>query len=65
MVDSAPVPPVVGTAIVNTVRYLVGATPSSERTSAYSGLLIMIPMALPVSMEEPPPIVIIQSAPDS
>ena len=58
MVASAAVPAVVGTAMVNTVRFLVGATPSRERTSANSGLLMMMPMALPVSMEEPPPMAI-------
>ena len=41
---------------------LVGATPSRERTSANSGLLMMMPMALAVSMEEPPPMVTMQSA---
>lgn len=36
--------------------FLVGATPSRLRTSSNSGLAMMIPMALEVSMEEPPPI---------
>ena len=63
MVTSAAVPAVVGTAMVNTAWFLVGATPSSERTSANSGLLMMTPMALAVSMEEPPPMVTMQSAP--
>ena len=49
--------------MVNTAWFLVGATPSSERTSANSGLLMMTPMALAVSMEEPPPMVTMQSAP--
>ena len=63
--DSAPVPPVVGTAMVNTVLFLVGATPSRERTSENSGLLIIIPIALPVSIDDPPPMVIIKSAPEA
>ena len=63
MVTSAAVPAVVGTAMVNTACFLVGATPSSERTSANSGLLMMMPMALAVSMAEPPPMATMQSAP--
>ena len=63
MVTSAAVPAVVGTAMVGTAGFFVGATPSSERTSANSGLLMMMPIAFAVSMEEPPPIATMQSAP--
>ena len=56
MVTSAAVPAVVGTAMIGTHGFLVGATPSRLRTSSNSGLAMMIPMALEVSMEEPPPI---------
>ena len=63
MVTSAAVPAVVGTAMVNTACFLVGATPSSERTSSNSGLLMMTPMAFAVSMDEPPPMAMMQSAP--
>ena len=63
MVTSAAVPAVVGTAMVNTACFLVGATPSRERTSANSGLLMMMPMAFAVSMLEPPPMAMMQSAP--
>ena len=59
---SAAVPAVVGTAMVKTAWFLVGATPSRERTSANSGFSMMMPMALAVSMEEPPPMVTMQSA---
>ena len=55
MVTSAAVPAVVGTAMVKTARFLVGAVPSRERTSANSGFLAMMPTALAVSMDEPPP----------
>ena len=43
---------------------LVSATPSSETTSANSGLLVMMPMAFDVSMLEPPPMASRKSAPD-
>ena len=59
IVTSAAVPAVVGTAIVNTASFLVGATPSRLLTSANSGLVAIIPIALAVSIEEPPPIAII------
>ena len=65
MVTSAAVPAVVGTAMVNTACFLVGATPSRLRTSANSGLLAMMPMALAVSMAEPPPMAMMQSAPEA
>ena len=65
MVTSAAVPAVVGTAMVKTACFWVSATPSRERTSAKSGLFTMMPMALAVSMDEPPPMVTIMSAPDS
>ena len=55
LVDAA-VPAVVGTAIIGTQGFLVGATPSRLRTSSNSGLAMMMPMALEVSIEEPPPI---------
>ena len=38
--------------------FLVGATPSRLLTSSNSGFAMIIPMALEVSMEEPPPIAI-------
>ena len=63
MVTSAAVPAVVGTAIIGTHLFFVGATPSNERTSANSGLFIIMPIALDVSIEEPPPIATMQSAP--
>ena len=58
IVTSAAVPAVVGTAIIGTAGFLVGATPSRLITSLNSGLLIIIPIALAVSIEEPPPIAI-------
>ena len=58
MVTSAAVPAVVGTAIIGTAGFFVSATPSRLLTSANSGLLIIIPIALAVSIEEPPPIAI-------
>ena len=65
IVTSAAVPAVVGTAIVGTAWFLVGATPSSERTSANSGFVMITPIAFAVSIDEPPPIVIIESAPQA
>ena len=38
--------------------FLVGATPSKLLTSSNSGFAMMIPMALAVSMEDPPPMAI-------
>ena len=58
IVTSAAVPAVVGTAIIGTQGFLVGATPSRLLTSSNSGLLIIIPIAFDVSIEEPPPIAI-------
>ena len=58
MVTSAAVPAVVGTAIMGTHLFLVGATPSRDRTSSNSGLLIIMPIAFEVSVGEPPPIAI-------
>ena len=58
MVTSAAVPAVVGIAIVGTAGFLVGATPSRLRTSANSGLLMIIPIAFAVSCGDPPPIAI-------
>ena len=58
MVTSAAVPAVVGTARIGTDLFFVSATPSRLTTSAKSGLLIIIPIALAVSIEEPPPIAI-------
>ena len=65
MVTSAAVPAVVGNAMIGTDFFLVSATPSNETTSPNSGLLVMIPIALAVSIEEPPPIAIIKSAPEA
>ena len=62
MVTSAAVPAVVGTAMVNVAWFFVGATPSSETTSANSGFSAMTPMPLAVSMAEPPPTATIMSA---
>ena len=59
----AAVPAVVGTAMMGVHLFLVGATPSRLLTSANSGLVIMIPIAFAVSIEEPPPIATMQSAP--
>ena len=64
MVTSAAVPAVVGTAMIGTQGFLVGATPSRLLTSANSGLLMIIPMAFAVSIGEPPPMAMIKSAPD-
>ena len=55
---SAAVPAVVGTAIMGTHLFLVGATPSRDRTSSNSGLLIIMPIAFDVSVGEPPPMAI-------
>ena len=60
---SAAVPAVVGTAIVNTAWFFVGATPSRLRTSSNSGFSMMMPTAFAVSIEEPPPMATMQSAP--
>ena len=54
MVTSAAVPAVVGTAIMGTHLFLVGATPSRDRTSSNSGLLIIMPIAFDVSAGDPP-----------
>jgi len=64
-VTSAAVPAVVGNAKVGTAFCLVSATPSSERTSAKSGLLTTIPIPFAVSMEEPPPSATMKSAPEA
>jgi hypothetical protein len=50
--------------MIGTDFFLVGATPSSDTTSLKSGLLVMIPIAFEVSIDEPPPIARIKSAPD-
>ena len=65
MVTSAAVPAVVGNAMIGTDFFFVGATPSKETTSLNSGLLVMIPIAFEVSIDEPPPIARMKSAPDS
>ena len=62
MVTSAAVPAVVGTARIGLEGFFVGAQPSSERTSANFGFAMMMPTAFAVSMEEPPPIAMMQSA---
>ena len=59
IVTSAAVPAVVGTAKIGVQGFLVSATPSRLLTSLNSGFLSMIPIALAVSIEEPPPIAII------
>ena len=64
MVTSAAVPAVVGRAMIGTDFFFVSATPSRETTSLNSGLLVIIPIAFDVSMDEPPPIARIKSAPD-
>lgn len=65
MVTSAAVPAVVGTATVKVAWFLVRATPSRETTSENSGFSAMTPMALAVSMEEPPPTATMASAPEA
>ena len=65
MVTSAAVPAVVGKAMIGTDFFFVGATPSRETTSENSGLFVIIPIAFDVSIEEPPPIARMKSAPDS
>ena len=65
MVVSAAVPAVVGKAMMGSDFFLVSATPSNEMMSLNSGLFTTMPMPLPVSMEDPPPMVIMKSAPDS
>ena len=65
MVTSAAVPAVVGTAIIGTHLFFVGATPSRETTSSNSGFIMIMPIAFAVSIEEPPPIAIMQSAPEA
>ena len=59
MVTSAAVPAVVGTAMIGTQGFFVGATPSRLLTSSNSGLAMIMPIALDVSIEDPPPIAII------
>ena len=49
--------------MIGTAFLVVGATPSREITSLNSGFSMMIPMALAVSIEEPPPMAMMQSAP--
>ena len=55
-------PAVVGTARIGFEGFFVGATPSSERTSANSGFAMMMPTALAVSIDEPPPMATMKSA---
>ena len=62
IVTSAAVPAVVGTARMGFAGFFVGATPSSERTSANAGFAMMMPTALAVSIDEPPPMAMIESA---
>lgn len=62
IVTSAAVPDVVGTAKIGRLGFLVSATPSKLITSENSGFSIIIPIALAVSIGEPPPIAIIESA---
>ena len=49
--------------MIGTHGFFVGDMPSRETTSSNSGFVMMIPIALEVSMEEPPPIAMMQSAP--
>ena len=62
IVTSAAVPAVVGTAKIGFDGFVVGERPSRERTSANVGLAAMMPTPLAVSIEEPPPIAMMQSA---
>ena len=50
--------------MMGTDFFLVSATPSNETTSLNSGLLVIIPIAFAVSIEDPPPIAKIKSAPE-
>ena len=59
MVTSAAVPAVVGIAKIGTDGFFVAESPSKLLTSSNSGLVMMIPIALEVSIEDPPPIAII------
>jgi len=59
IVTSAAVPAVVGTAMIGTHGFLVGATPSRLLTSSNSGFAMIMPIAFAVSIEDPPPIAII------
>lgn len=54
-----PVPAVVGTAMIGTHGFLVGATPSRLLTSSNSGFAMIMPIAFAVSIEDPPPIAMI------
>ena len=63
MVTSAAVPDVVVTAIIGKQGFLVGAKPSRLRTSANSGFVIIVAIALLVSIGLPPPTATITSAP--
>ena len=42
---------------------LVGAVPSRDTTSLNSGLLVIMPIAFDVSIDEPPPMASMKSAP--
>ena len=50
---------------MGTDLFFVSATPSRDTTSLNSGLLVIIPIALEVSIDEPPPIARIKSAPEA
>ena len=63
MVTSAAVPDVVVTAMIGKQGFLVGAKPSRLRTSANSGFVIIVAIALLVSIGLPPPTATITSAP--
>jgi len=65
MVTSAAVPAVVGTATIGTDLFFVAATPSKDFTSANSGLLVTTPIALAVSIADPPPMAKRKSALDA
>ena len=51
--------------MIGTERRVVGAQPSSETMSANSGLAVTMPIALEVSIEEPPPMATMMSAPEA
>ena len=52
-----------GTAIIGTDGFFVGATPSRLLTSENSGFATIMPTAFAVSIDDPPPIATRQSAP--
>jgi hypothetical protein len=65
IVTSAAVPAVVGTAIVKTACFFGGGDALEAADVGELGFETMTPMALAVSMEEPPPMATMQSAPEA